>query len=419
MSSRPVCLIVASTAPDAAAYRGYVLASIAAAFDVVLIAAAAPTWERPHLIDFEIADPSDQEALTAAGKALAARHPVAGVMTWTEWHLVPAARLARDLGLPSNLPVVMRACRDKALSRSHFRHHAVPSAKSISITTTTEAAAAAARIGYPVVLKPAAQAGSSGVIRADHPIELAAAYEIAARASGTGVESTQILVEEYLDGPEVSVECATHRGSTTVVAVTRKSLGPAPFFEETAHMVEADDPLLATVAPVAKAALRAVGITTGISHVEMRLTAAGPRLIEVNARLGGDLIGHLVQLATGVDLARAAADIACGRAPDLTPTRSDVAGISFLYPERPSRVRALTIDPDVLAEPWCERIVAEKAPGDLVAPPPAGGLDDRLAHIVVTASTPAQYTRRAEQALRGVRADLEPVDTVTAGQVAP
>ncbi|MFF9436835.1 ATP-grasp domain-containing protein [Streptomyces sp. NPDC014735] len=410
MSSRPVCLIVASTGLDAAAYRAYGFASVADAYDVVLIAPAEPTWERPYLTDFEVADPTDQTALIAAGRALAARHQVMGVMTWTEWHLVPAARLARELGLPSNLPAVMHACRNKARSRSTFTRHGVPSAASISVSTPADAAAAAEHIGYPVVLKPAAQAGSSGVIRVNQPTDLAQAYEVAAQAARHGIESTQVLVEEYLDGPEVSAECATFRGTTTAVAVTRKTLGPPPFFEETAHLVDAADPLLATVAPVAVAALRALGITTGISHVEMRLTDSGPRLIEVNARIGGDLIGHLVQLATGVDLPRAAADIACGRAPDLTPTRSRVAGIRFVYPPRAARVQAITVDPEALAHPWCERIVVEQAPGAQVAPPPAGGVDDRLAHLIVTAATPAQYVRRAEQALHGVRADLEVLD---------
>ncbi|MEV1040446.1 ATP-grasp domain-containing protein [Streptomyces sp. NPDC050204] len=400
---------------DAEAYRGYGLESLAAAYDVVLISPAEPTWELPFIIDFEIADPADPAALPAAGRALAARHEIAGVMTWTEWYLVPVARLARRLGLLADTQEVMTACRDKALARAAFARHGVPSAASTSVTTAAAAATAAEQIGYPVVLKPAARAGSSGVVRVDGPADLAREYSTAAAAAIHGVESNRVLVEEYLAGPEVSAECVTHRGVTAVVAVTRKTLGPAPFFEEVAHVVDAADPLLPTVAPVAAAAVEALGITTGVSHVEMRLVNGQPRLIEVNARVAGDLIGHLVQLATGVDLVRAAADVACGRAPRLAPTRRGVAGVRFLYPPRPARVRAITIDPDVLAEPWCERIVAEQLPGAVVAPPPDGGLDDRLAHIVVTAATPVRYTHYAEQALLGVCTDLEPITPTASG----
>ncbi|NED87458.1 carboxylase, partial [Streptomyces sp. SID11233] len=64
-------------------------------------------------------------------------------------------------------------------------------------------------------------------------------------------EGSGVLVEEYLAGPEVSVECVTHQGITTALAVTRKEVGFAPYFEETGHTVDAADPLLPEVAPVA------------------------------------------------------------------------------------------------------------------------------------------------------------------------
>ncbi|WP_407916000.1 acetyl-CoA carboxylase biotin carboxylase subunit family protein [Kitasatospora sp. NE20-6] len=125
-----------------------------------------------------------------------------------------------------------------------------------------------------------------------------------------------VLVEEYLDGPEISVECATVRGRAISVAITRKQLGPPPYREETRH-----NPLLALAGPVAQEALHVVGFANGIAHVEMRLTGRGPRLSEVNGRLAGDLIPHLVREATGIDLPVAAADIALCLLPDLTPTR--------------------------------------------------------------------------------------------------
>lgn len=101
MPFRPVVLIVAAADMEAEAYRAYCLENVAAHYDVVLITDAEPTWERPYLLDWEVADPTDQAALSAAALALAERHPVAGVMTWTEWYLVPVARLARRLGLPT------------------------------------------------------------------------------------------------------------------------------------------------------------------------------------------------------------------------------------------------------------------------------------------------------------------------------
>ncbi|WP_437064747.1 ATP-grasp domain-containing protein [Streptomyces sp. enrichment culture] len=392
---------------EAEAYRGYCLQSLAAAYDVVLITGEEPSWEVPYIRDcLVVPDPTDQAALSAAGLALAERYDLAGVFTWTEWYLVPVARLARQLGLPTTAPEVMQACRNKANSRALFARHGVPSATSTSVRTREEAHTAAERIGYPVVLKPSAHAASIGVIRADTPEQLADAYDFAARAAAQGTENTSVLVEEYLDGPEISVECVTYQGETTVVAVTRKTVSAPPFFEELSHSVDAADPLLDVVAPTARSAIHALGITDGVSHIEMRLVDGQPRLIEVNGRLAGDMIGHLVHLATGIDLPRAAADIACDRAPDLTPTRSEAAAIRLIYPERSGRLTTLRADGP--RPPWLHRVHFQRSPGDQLLLPEAGGdmFSARIGYVITTGPAGDVAHARAEQAVRALTIEV-------------
>ncbi|MFE7302660.1 ATP-grasp domain-containing protein [Streptomyces sp. NPDC057579] len=402
---------------EAQAYRGYCLENVAAHYDVVLICGAEPTWEREFLLDWVVADPTDQAALSAAGRTLAERYPLAGVMTWTEWYLVPVARLARQLGLPTTAPESLQGCRNKNTSRVLFARHGVPSAASVSVRDQSEAAQAAQRIGYPVVLKPASHAASIGVIRVNAPDELPGAYAFAAQAAGQGVENTRVLVEEYLDGPEVSVECVTYRGQTTVVAVTRKTVGMPPYFEELAHAVDANDPLLAIVAPVAVAALDALGVTDGVSHVEMRLVDGRPRLIEVNARLAGDMIGHLVHLATGVDLARAAADIACGHAPDLTPTRSQAAAIRLIYPAYSGTLTSRHIDAEFAARAeWLERVRFQRQAGDQLVLPPQGDMfSARIGYLITTGPTAAIAQTRVKEAYRNLDIQVAPHPQESAG----
>ncbi|WP_454336185.1 ATP-grasp domain-containing protein [Streptomyces glaucescens] len=394
---------------EAEAYRGYCLQSVAAAYDVVLITSEEPSWEVPCIRDCVVLpDPTDQAALSTAGRALAERYDLAGVFTWTEWYLVPVARLARQLGLPTNAAEVMQACRNKANSRALFARHGVPSAASVGVRTVAEAEAVAERIGFPVVLKPAAHAASIGVIRVDTPEQLAAAYEFAEKAACLGQETTSVLVEEYLDGPEVSVECVTYRGETTAVALTRKTVSDPPYFEELAHSVDADDPLLDVVTPVARAAIRSLGITKGVSHVEMRLVDGRPRLVEVNGRIAGDMIGHLVRLATGIDLPRAAADIACDRAPDLTPTRSSAAAIQLLYPNTSGTLRRLDFDGP--RPPWLERVHFQRHVGDRLLLPADGGdmFTARVGYLITTAPTADLAAARAEQAARSLHLDVTP-----------
>ncbi|MER6031577.1 ATP-grasp domain-containing protein [Streptomyces sp. NPDC001851] len=392
---------------EAEAYRGYCLESVAATYDVVLITGEEPSWEVPYIRDCVVVpDPTDQAALSAAGRVLAERYDLAGVFTWTEWYLVPVARLARQLGLPTTGPEAMQACRNKATSRTLFARHGVPSAASASVRTLHEARGAADRIGYPVVLKPAAHAASIGVIRCDTPEQLTSAFEFANKAAGLGRENTSVLVEEYLDGPELSVECVTHRGESTVVAVTRKTVSDPPYFEELAHSVDAGDPLIDVVAPAARAAIRALGITDGVAHVEMRLVDGRPRLVEVNGRIAGDMIGHLVRLATGIDLPRAAADIACDRAPDLTPTRSSAAAIQLIYPETSGILRRLDFDGSRPA--GLERVHFQRHVGDQILLPADGGdmFTARIGYLITTAPTADLAQARAEQAAHSLRIDV-------------
>lgn len=397
MSARPVVLVVS---PGDETYRSYCLEQVAAAYDVVLLTGTEPSWERPYIVDHVVVDLHDDAGLLAAGWVLAARHELAGVVTWDEWALVPTARLARGLGLPTNSVDVMRACRNKATARSLFARHGVPSAASMKARTLLEAGLATMKIGYPAVIKPAAFAGSIGVVRIDQPEELPSAFEFASAGASQSREDTAVLVEEYLDGPEVSVECVTHRGVTTAVAVTRKSLGPAPYFEETGHNVDAGDPLLARVAPAAAAAVHALGITDGVQHVEMRLVDGRPRLIEVNARIGGDLIGHLVRLATGIDLPKAAADLACGTVPDLTPTRLGAAGIRMLHPAASGTLTDRQINqPFAAYTPWLRQVQWIREIGDPLLLPPEGDLfTARAGFYVVTGRDSTEVNERLDTA---------------------
>ncbi|MCZ4102378.1 ATP-grasp domain-containing protein [Streptomyces sp. H39-C1] len=381
-------------------YRSYCLEQVAAAYDVVLLTDVEPSWEKPYIVDHTVVDLYDDTAVLAAGRALAARHEFAGVLTWDEWHLVATARLARALGLPANSAEVMRGCRNKATARTLFARHGVPSAASMTARTLLEAGLATMTVGFPAVFKPTAFAGSIGVIRVDRPEDLPAAFEFASAGAAQSHEDTAVLVEEYLDGPEVSVECVTYQGVTTAVAVTRKSLGSAPYFDETGHTVDAADPLLAQVAPVAAAAVKALGITAGVQHVEMRLVDGRPRLIEVNARIGGDLIGHLVHLATGIDLPRAAADVACDRAPDLTPTHSGAVGIRMLYPAASGTLTERRIhQPFAAHTPWLRQVQWQCQVGELLLLPPEGDLfTARAGFCIVTGHDTIEVNQRLDTA---------------------
>ncbi|MEU5900337.1 ATP-grasp domain-containing protein [Streptomyces venezuelae] len=412
--SHPVLLMIGS---GLELMRGYMLKAAADRHSLVLIDTAEPTWQRPYVADHHVvSDLHDLAAVTAAADALAERWNVAGVLTHDEFLLLPAARLAEHLGLPGNSPTAVAAARDKATTRQLLAAADVPSAASTWVHSIAAAASAAERLGgFPVVLKPSSSAGGMGVIKVSSYTDLSPAWEVAtsgAAHQGPEGQDGGVLLEEFLDGPEISVETVTAHGTTTVAALTHKSVGFAPYFMETGHLVDGhSESLIPAVTPITEAALRAVGITHGVSHVEIKLTPHGPRIVEVNARLAGDRIGQLVRMATGIDLAAAAADLAMGIEPQVTPLRASAAAIGMVYPDQDGEVISYALedgdDSHVAEWQWLCRV------GDKLSltPSPAVPNSIRAGFGIVTAATPASARTALDALLKRAHVTVAPALT--------
>jgi biotin carboxylase len=301
------------------AFREYLLASIASRYRVHLLCGAEPGWPRGYLDGWTVLDMQDTidaAPMCAAARDLAARETVQGVLSWDEARILQAAKVAAELGLPGGDPDMVLRCRDKHLTRKALAAGGVPQPRSVLVADIGQAAAIAGELGYPVVLKPRAMGGSLGVVRADTPAELAARFEFARDTAipGSWRYDEGVLVEQYVAGPEISVDSAVHDGDIQPMFLARKQVGYPPYFEEVGHIVDAADPLLADpgLISVLAAAHQALGFTDGITHAEFKLTGDGPVVIEVNARLGGDLIPYLGMRASGIDPGLAAAAVARG-----------------------------------------------------------------------------------------------------------
>jgi biotin carboxylase len=376
-------------------YREYLLRSMSTRYRLHLLGGAEPTWERDYVTGWTVAgDPRetiDAEELVSAARALAATEPVHGVFTWDEARVLQCATVAAALGLPGGDPAAVRRCRDKHLTREALAAAGVPQPASALVATVEDALAAAERIGYPVVLKPRALAASLGVVRVDTPAELVERFGFARDTTVPGAwrYEAAALVEEYLPEPEVSVDAAVHRGEVLPMCVARKEIGYPPYFEEVGHVVDAADPLLTDpeVRRVVQATHAALGFTDGMTHTELKLTPAGPKVIEVNARLGGDLIPYLGLRASGLDPGLAAAAVAVGERPELTATHRRVAAVRFFYPtENDTTIGAIGFDPAALPT-TVDMTATLVQPGAVVSPPPKGTLFGRIALATAVAGT--------------------------------
>jgi biotin carboxylase len=301
------------------------------------------------------------------------------VLTLTEPGLLPAAILNARLGLGGNSVRTVRLLKDKALMRdllgevglSPIRHRVVHDAAGLT-------AFLAELDGTPAVIKPLDSGGSDGVAMVVTPQDVAPAWRQVDQA-----RRPAMLAEEYLDGPEVSVEAFTHNGEHTIVALTDKYLGPG--FIEVGHSVPADldESVRGQVEELTVALLDAVGLVEGATHTEIKLTGRGPRIVESQNRTGGDYIPDLVRLVYGVDLQRLAVGVPLGlMVPDpVVPEPAGGAAVRFILAE-PGTVTDVERPDDV--DPAVTMTVTAR-PGTEV-PPLLWSVDRVCGHVIATGS---------------------------------
>jgi predicted ATP-grasp superfamily ATP-dependent carboligase len=393
-------------------YREYAMRSLSATARVSLFDRRALTWQGAYCDTMErFDDPAVLPALIGDLLSELRETSHVGLLTWDESLVEDAAKVAAMLGMPGAGVEAARRCRDKLRTRE-----ALAGLPSFAVAhrvahTLQEALDAAATIGYPVVLKPRALAGSAGVIRVDTAQQMRAAMDIVLHARFPGLPQLDgVLVEEYLQGPEISVDSVVIGGDVHCVNVARKRVGFAPAFEEIGHVVMPwhEEPWAARVCEVTRAVHEMLGVSDAVTHGELRLTPQGPRLVELNCRLGGELIPLLGHLATGVDLVRCAAAVALGRTPAMEPVTDRVAEVRFLYPPQDCIVEDVDID-DCLQVGGIDAALPLAQPGQKLVLPPRAVLAGRFAGLIAVGDTAEQTSTALSRAAQLARLTTRPI----------
>lgn len=310
--------------------------------DVVLIhTGAEPPRRTLELAETTVAigDLGDIDALHSLLGPLHRLRPFARVLSLTEDGLVPAAAMSERLGVPGNPLDSVVLLKDKRRMRDLLNSRGMSPVRARQVSSPEGLAAFLSEIAGPAVLKPATGAGSHAVIRVDSSEDPSVVWR---RFTGAG--GVDPVVEEYLPGPEISVECFSHNGRHVAVAVTDKHL--LENLVERGHTVPSalSEEDAGPAVDLVKDFLDLVGLEEGPSHTELRITKAGPRIIESHNRIGGDKIRELVRRAHGVDLVRLTVGAPLGLLPPLAapPPARRGAAIRFLTP-KPGLVRSVEL----------------------------------------------------------------------------
>lgn len=311
-----------------------------------------------------------------AAAALASYRPGA-VVAFRDLDLVPMAALAERLGLDFHPPAVAQRLADKVDQRRALRAGGVPVPSWWELPSRRDPvalAALAAEVAYPAVVKPRQGSGSW------HTFPVRDAADLVAVLRGlSGTEDEAMIVEQYLPSVAgadqqrfadyVSVETLGTTTGLAHVAVTGR-LHPVAPFRETGFFVPSDlgPDDTAAVLQSATDALGALGVASGCVHTEVKLTPAGPRVIEVNGRLGGG-IRDILLASAGIDLLAIHLQSALGQPVDLAgPVGGGAVGYRLFYqpPVSARRVRTVAGLEQVGALPGVDAVSLHLSPGDPV-----------------------------------------------------
>jgi biotin carboxylase len=323
--------------------------------------------------------------------------PVAGILSSSEYFAGTAATLAAEYRLPGPDPEALQACRNKWKQRRILQAAGLLTPKFERALSLEETREILRTIPLPAIVKPAQGSGSVGVrlCRTSEEVAEHAALLLQRTVNERGMSMfAELLIEEYIIGPEFSAEA--FQGA--VIGITRKHVSAEPFFVELGHDFPAGLPadVDKDIINVVQDALRALGLTWGPSHVELRLTPNGPMIIEVNPRLAGGFIPEIVRLALGIDVIRETVRLAAGEKPELGSRQRMSASIRFVTPGRNGTIHEISGVAAALRTAGVVDVQMYRKRGDRVQI--ENDFRDRIGHVVSCAEGSTVAAKAAELA---------------------
>jgi biotin carboxylase len=382
----------------------YFFAARRAGLDVVLLA------DRP-IGDFStlaaetvIVDTYDADATVAAARAVAARRTVAGVVTWSDRDVEVTAQVAAALHLPGHPPAAAATVRNKGRLREVLRasHPDLAPAFRV-IRNEADIEPALGSVPLPAILKPTGASGSKGIFMIRDAGSMRDAFGDLMEFTRPEVDSIfryypgELILEEFLDGSEHSVEGIVQDGSIRSLVITDKWVRE-PFFLEYMQIQPSRLPAAAQeqVRDAAARTVAAAGLTDGAFHLELKVTGNGrPAVLELNGRTGGGFItSHMAGLTTGYDFLGQVLRAACRTGGvDGIPEAFCAAGSLQVITEAEGTFHGFANLGDVLSIPGVLHFTYELRPGSQVKQPPATFTTPVLASFIARGATPGEVER--------------------------
>lgn len=332
------------------------------------------------------------------------------VTTFWEDEVCVVARVAAALGLPGNPVAAIDTARSKVRTRELSRHLGLPTPKARRVRSLDELFAAANHVGFPAVVKPEFGASAMGCVRVDDVDSLPSVYRLVRdvvnpETDGIFRSGNDLLLEQYLDGVEFDIDLVMSNGKCMFSSVSQNWPTAEPSFQEKGLHCPPDHDRKAVGKLVELAADTAqkFGLGRGVLHIEGKCTSRGPRLVEVNARMGGGRVYEIVRDVWGVDLVemqlRASLDLPVTPKPSRKP-QCYVADV-IIHAPATGRLTSLPLPATTLPGCLDIDIDIDAEIGDAVSGPEAI-FASVLAEVVITAKDIKRARQVADEVIRNV-----------------
>ena len=360
----------------------------------------------PKALGFNVADKAicadivNEEAMLKIARD---EHVDGVIHPCSEVSMAVMGRINDELGLSGISREQAICATNKHLMRKAFEKGNAPSPKSILAQDAEDAwNRLQNEFDTDAILKPSRNSGSRGIAKVSRNMDkgnFIRAYDEALSES----RDHSVLIEQFIEGPEFSIEMIVWRGDIHVLTVTDKKTTGAPHFVELGHNQPScfSDAEVETLKAAAIAGVRALGVNNCACHAEAKLMNGKAYLMEVGARLGGDFIStELTHLSTGVDMVAAAIDVALGVEPDLS-AKEEPKGVCIRYfCPKPGKLVSIS-NTEVLNNPHVYLWEIYPKEGDVI--PAVTSSLCRSGHVIVTENTPQKAIELAEKLIESVK----------------
>ena len=329
--------------------------------------------------------PSTGDGLADRLRARLGPKLIDGVLCVHDQYVVAANRLARDLGTPHEPPETIALLRDKAAVRARLAEAGLG-------TLRWHAGTDPAEVGFPLVLKPLANYGSIGVAVCWDESELR--HHLAA-AEGP------VLLEQYVSGRHVSAEVLVQDGRPMVLGFAERLPAPPGVAAELGGHFPALFEGVGAARRLVHDIVAALGVRNSALHVELMITASGPQLVEVNARVAGHVVSEQISRALDRNVTLDLLHLAVGKPLEPLGEPVNTLALRQFWTTRPGTLRAVhlpELPPEVVR---CEPVVR---PGDRVRA--LRHNFDRLGYLLTEAPSPSRALAVADAISQEVRFDI-------------